>query len=151
MEDRSLSWSTSTSGPLEPMILSRIMPTYLQLIFEVMTFRNLIRAGNGYPPPMTKNPIWWHLGKFVQIKNTRVCKTQDRIGIVQYGDSSDESWTWLSQIEKLWWREVSSKTYEIRILRSETGIMKGTSVIYLENQEDRLPVVEETLLFFFLF
>ena len=45
------------------------------------------------------NPIWWHLGKLVQIKNTRVCETQDRIGIVQYGDSSEESWTWLSQIE----------------------------------------------------
>ena len=29
---------------------------------------------DGYPPPMTKNPMWWHLGKFVQIKNTRVCK-----------------------------------------------------------------------------
>ena len=45
------------------------------------------------------NPIWWHLGKFVQIKNTRVWDTQDRIGIVQYGDSSEEGWTWLSQIE----------------------------------------------------
>ena len=32
-------------------------------------------------------------------KNTRVWETQDRIGIVQYGDSSEESWTWLSQIE----------------------------------------------------
>ena len=29
------------------------------------------------------NPIWWHLGKFVQIKNTRVWQAQDRIGIVQ--------------------------------------------------------------------
>ena len=28
---------------LEPMILSRIMPTYLQLFFEMMTFRNPIR------------------------------------------------------------------------------------------------------------
>ena len=31
-------------------------------------------------------------------KNTRVWETQDRIGIVQYGDSSEEGWTWLSQI-----------------------------------------------------
>ena len=46
-----------------------------------------------------KNPNWWHLGKFVQIKNRRVWETQDRIGIVQYGDSSEESRTWLSQIE----------------------------------------------------
>ena len=36
------------------------------------------------------NPIWWHLGKLVQIKNARVWETQDRIGIVQCGDSSEE-------------------------------------------------------------
>ena len=35
----------------------------------------------------------------VYIKNTRVWETQDRIGIVQYGDFSEESWTWSSQIE----------------------------------------------------
>ena len=46
-----------------------------------------------------ENPIWWHLGRIVQIKNTRVWETQARVGIVQYGDSSEESWTWLSQIE----------------------------------------------------
>ena len=46
-----------------------------------------------------ENPAWWHLGKFVQIENTRVWKTRDRIGIVQHGDSSEKNWTWLSQIE----------------------------------------------------
>ena len=46
-----------------------------------------------------ENPIGWHLGRIVQIKNTKVWETQDRIGIVQYGDSSEDSWTWLSQIE----------------------------------------------------
>ena len=46
-----------------------------------------------------ENPIRWHLGMIVQIKNTKVWETQDRVGIVQYGDSSEECWTWLSQIE----------------------------------------------------
>ena len=46
-----------------------------------------------------ENPIWWHLGRIVQIKNTRVWETQDRIGIVWPGDSSEENRTWLSQIE----------------------------------------------------
>ena len=46
-----------------------------------------------------KNPIWWHLGRTVQTKNTRVWEAQDRIGIVWPGDSSEESRTWLSQIE----------------------------------------------------
>ena len=45
------------------------------------------------------NPIWWHLGKLVLIKNTRVWETQDRIEIVRPGDSSEEVRTWLSQIE----------------------------------------------------
>ena len=48
---------------------------------------------------MTKNHLLtsW---KDCTNKNTRVWETQDRIGIVQYGDSSQESWTWLSQIEE---------------------------------------------------
>ena len=46
-----------------------------------------------------ENSTWWHLGRIVQIENTRVWETQDRIGIVRPGDSSEESWTWLSQIE----------------------------------------------------
>ena len=44
-EDRSITWSTSTSGSLEPMILSKIMPTYLLWVFEMMVFRNSIRNG----------------------------------------------------------------------------------------------------------
>ena len=47
-EDRSLTWSTSTSWSLEPMILSRSMPTYLQLFFEMMLFRNSIRNGTEF-------------------------------------------------------------------------------------------------------
>ena len=39
MEDRSLIWSTSISGSLEPMILSRIMRTFLQLFFEMIIFQ----------------------------------------------------------------------------------------------------------------
>ena len=46
-----------------------------------------------------ENPAWWHLGRIVQIKNTRVWEIQDRIGIVRPGDSSEEVRTWLSQIE----------------------------------------------------
>ena len=45
-----------------------------------------------------QNPTWWHLGRIVQIKNTIVWETQDRIGIVWPGDE-EEIRTWLSQIE----------------------------------------------------
>ena len=47
VEDRSLTWSTST-GSLEPMIPSRIMPTYLQMFFEMMIFRTSIRNGTEF-------------------------------------------------------------------------------------------------------
>ena len=46
-----------------------------------------------------ENSTWWLLGRIVQIKNTRVWESQDRIGIVRPGDSSEENRTWLSQIE----------------------------------------------------
>ena len=45
------------------------------------------------------HPIWWNFRKLAQSKNTRVWETQDRIGIVRPGDSSEEVRTWLSQIE----------------------------------------------------
>ena len=47
-EDRLLTSPTNTSRSLEPMILSRIMPTYLQLFFEMMIFRNSIRNGTEF-------------------------------------------------------------------------------------------------------
>ena len=48
---------------------------------------------------MEQFPTWWHPGKSVQIKNTRVWENQDRVGIVQLGNSSGEGETWLSQID----------------------------------------------------
>ena len=58
------------------------------------------------------NTIWWHLGRIGQIKNTRAWETQDRIGILQYGDSPEESWTSLSQIE-----DNGEKKYRAEIAR----------------------------------
>ena len=48
VEDRSLTWSTSTSGSFEPTLLSIIMPTYLQLLFEMRIFRNSIQNGTEF-------------------------------------------------------------------------------------------------------
>ena len=54
-EDRSLTWSTSTSGSLEPTILSRIMPTYSLMFFEMTIFRNSIRSGTEFFCPWRKS------------------------------------------------------------------------------------------------
>ena len=44
-------------------------------------------------------PTWWYSGKSVQIENTRIWKIEDRIRVVQLGDSSEEVETWFSSIE----------------------------------------------------
>ena len=87
-QDRLLTWSVSTSGSQEPTILSRITPTYLRLVFEMTIFRNYFIVGRN-SIINDENPTWWYLGRTVQIKKSRVWETQDRIGIVQYGDSSE--------------------------------------------------------------
>ena len=46
-EDRLLTWSSSTSGSVKSMILSRIMVTYSLLLFE-MIFRNSIQSGTEF-------------------------------------------------------------------------------------------------------
>ena len=79
-EDRLLTWSTSTSGSLEPTILSKTFPTCSLLFFEMMIFRNSILIGTEF----------YCLWRIVQIKNTRVWTTQNRIGIVRHGDSSED-------------------------------------------------------------
>ena len=56
-EDISLIWSTSISGSLEPMIVSRIMLIYLQLFFEMMIFRNSIRNGTEFYYPWRKSHL----------------------------------------------------------------------------------------------
>ena len=73
-----------------------------------------------------ENPIWWHLGRIVQIKNTTVWKTQDRIGIVRLGDSSEESWTWLSQIENDGEEKYRAGNSKLRILKPEAEILRRT-------------------------
>ena len=125
VEDSSLTWSTSTSGSLEPMILSRIMPTYLLLVFEMMIFRNSIQSGTEFYC-LWRNPIWWHLGRIVQIKNTTVWETQGSIGIVRPGDSSEESCTWLSQIEDNGKKKYRAESTNQEFLKPETEIMKET-------------------------
>ena len=59
-----------------------------------------------------ENPTWWHLGRIVQTKNTRVWETQDRIG-------NCTKWRFIRSKQDLiitdsrqWWKEVSSKIYE---------------------------------------
>ena len=89
-EDRSLTWSTSTSGSLEPLILSRIMPTYLQLFFEMMIFRNSIRNGTKFLS-MTQIPSDEILERLYKLRIRESEKLKTVLELYKYGNSSDES------------------------------------------------------------
>ena len=125
VEDRSLTWSTSTSGSLEPTILSRIMPTYLQLFFKMMIFRNSIRNGTEF---------WIQWRKSHLMISWTDCENWEYVSLINsktYWNCTIRRFTRRKQDLiitdwRQWWREVSSKKFEIRILGAEVEIMKET-------------------------
>ena len=125
-EDKLHTWSTSTSGLLESLIPSWIMPTYLLLLFEMMIFRNSFQSGTEFYYQWRKS-FWWHLARIVQVKNTRVWETQDRIWIVQYGDSPEESRIWLSQIEDNGEKKYRAGSMNQEFWSQKRKIMRQTS------------------------
>ena len=50
------------------------------VLFERTIFRNSFQSGTEFIV-FDENSTWWHLWRIVQIKNTRVWETQDRVGI----------------------------------------------------------------------
>ena len=83
------------------MILSRTEPDLFTIGFrndDIQEFDIRLKVGRNFVVN-DEDPTWWHLARIVQIKKTRVWQTQDRIGIVWPGDSSEENRTWSPQIE----------------------------------------------------
>ena len=118
VEDRSLTQSTSTSGSLEPTILSRIMPTYLLLFFEMTIFRNLIRSGAEFCCLSRKSHLMtsWKVctnTEYESLRNSRPYWNCTK------GVSSEEWWTWLSQIENN-----GKKKYRERFTKQELWSQK---------------------------
>ena len=75
--DRLLTWSTNTSGSQEPMILSRIMPTYSLLVFEKTIFRNSIQRGTEFYCQWRKSHLMTSWKRIVQkrIRESEKLKT----------------------------------------------------------------------------
>ena len=71
-----------------------------------------------------KDSIQWCLGKFVHIKNTCVCTTQNRIGIVWHGDSSNVIDAQLSKIEDDGEKEKKIRNFDCETLTPGTGELK---------------------------
>ena len=108
------------------MILSKTTPTCSLLFFEMTIFRNSILSGTEFYCLWRKSRMMTSFWRIVQIKNTRVWEIKDRIGIVRPGDSSEEVRDLILTDWKLWWREVSSKKFEIRTLKPEAEILRRT-------------------------
>ena len=132
-EDRLLTWSMSTSGSQEPMILSRIMQTYLQLFFEMTMFRNSIQSGTEFYYQWQRFHLttsWkdctnW---EYESLRNSRPywnCMTWRFIR--RKPDLIITGW-------RLWWKEVSSKKFEIIILGSGMEIMRRTPWSRIQGQ-----------------
>ena len=57
-----------------------------------------------------QDPIWWYSGKFVQIENTWVWSTQNRMRIIRHGNSSEAIEAWSSEVEDDGEEKYRSKT-----------------------------------------
>ena len=119
-----------TSGSQEPMILSRIMrPIHY---WSSKWLRNSIIDDTN-----PSDDILEGLHKLIP----RVWETQDRIGIVWPGDSSEEVWTWLSQIEDNGKKKHRAEIWELRIFEARNGNYERNALV--KNQETKNSVTKE--------
>ena len=68
-----------------------------------------------------RNSVRWYIGKSVQIEDTWVCATQNRIGIVRHGDSSVDIDVQLPKSWKPWWRGVWIRNFRLRNVVARHG------------------------------
>ena len=91
-------------------------------------FRNSIRNVTKFYCRCQKY-IRWYLGKSVQIKDTWICATQNRIGIVRHGASSEEIGSQLSKVEKPWWKGVWIRNFDNETSTPGTGRIQSGAVM----------------------
>ena len=103
-ENRSLTWSTTTSGLLALMIQFLIQ-------FDTRWNENSVIYD--------QDPSWWRHGKLVQIDNTWVWSTPNRIGNVRHGSSSEGIGARLSKIENDGEEKHTSGTQTARLWRQK--------------------------------
>ena len=116
-------------------------------LFATMMFRNLKRDGMKLYHLWPRSHLMF-LGKFAQIKNTWVWETQDRIGIVRHGDSSEDIAAQLSEVENDGEEEYGSETsitkFDARNERIETGAVVTSRRWLSGNGKHKGSVREET-------
>ena len=102
-EDRLLTTSTNTSTSLGPMILSRIMPIYLQSLFEMTIFSSSIRDGMKF---------YCRLARSHLMMSWRVCTHDEYVSLINSTPClTCTTWRFIRRCRsltirgcKLWWR-----------------------------------------------
>ena len=100
-----------------------------------------------------QDPTWWHPGKFVQIEDTWVWSTQNRIRIVWHGNLSEDIEAWLSKDVKtmvrrsidqtLWLRNFDARHEKIEtgaVVKSQkglSGVEKGKGICYQWKEKEQ--------------
>ena len=113
-----------------------------QLLFAMM-FRNSIR---GNSTVYDQGATWWRPGKCVQIENTWVWSTQNRIGIVWHGISSEDIDARSSNIENDGEEKHRSETQTAKLWRQKMRELKqgqwlriaGVNVVLKEDKENAI-------------
>ena len=146
MEDRSLSWSTSTSGSLESMILSRLCDLFT-IDFRSDDIQEFDSSWDGYPPSMTKIPSYDILESLYKLRIRESAKLKTVLELynmeIHQMNAGPDYHRLKTMVKRSIEQNIRNKNFEAR-----NGNYERNVVVYLENQEDRLPVVEKTLLFF---
>ena len=116
------------------MIPSGIMPTYLLLLFEITIFRNSIQSGTEFLLSMTKIPSDDILEGLYQLIIRESAKLKTVLEFYDLEIHQKKAGLDFTQIKNYGEKEVSSKIYEIGILRPETEIMKETPWLRIRGQ-----------------
>ena len=111
---------------------------------QIYIFRSSMPHGMEFLLSMEQFPPDVVLESLYKLRIRGSEKLKTVLELYNYGDSSEEGWTWLSQIEDNGKKEVSSRIWEWRILRPGTDIMKqapwsriiGNNVAFKEDKEN---------------
>ena len=126
-------------GSLEPRFCRKTMPTYLQLFFEVMKFRNSIRSGTEFYCLWRKSQL---MTIFEGLYKLRIRESDKLKTVLELYDLEIHEKKIGPDYHRwnLWWREVSSRIYKRKILAPEMEIKRGNAVVKIRghNSVDRI-------------
>ena len=127
-KDGSLTWSSTI---LESLVLTThflIMLIYSQSLFATTT-SNIWYEMEWNSIIGERDPTGWCSGKFVQIENMWVWTTQNRSGIVWYGEFIRRYRGLIIRSWKRWWREVKVRKFDYEKLMPEMRELRMTQLL----------------------